>query len=270
MALTDGIRMAGRIIVCDNFFSSINLGQTLFAARTYILGTIRANRARNPVAFFRERLAAGQHKYIFSGVATLLKLQVRANKMCHLFSSYHHGFATSLNSNKPMMIQDYNTYKCGTDILDMMVEGYMYYPKYNFSNFFLIFRSRRWPIKMFSWLVQIAGINAYVMWKKTHPNSNVSRREFLFVLSQQLMDPQVQRRNDSDHWISRAFRTIFAGYRNLRARFGGTAPSVRFWCNLCQRNRRDEAIPRCRRCQRNACLECQTANVICRDCYLQL
>lgn len=77
MRLTDGLRNNGRIIVCDNFFTSINLATTLFDAHTYLLGTIRANRQGNSQEFIRETLEPGQHKYIFKNYMTMVKLQVR-------------------------------------------------------------------------------------------------------------------------------------------------------------------------------------------------
>lgn len=129
MTLTDGLRNAGRVIVCDNFFISMELANLLHNARTYILGTLRKNRQGNPAEFVRENLDIGQHKYIFKGFLTLLKLQVRRDKMCHILSTFHHSFQTNAIKNKPSIVCDYNLYKSGTDILDMMIEEYFYYPR---------------------------------------------------------------------------------------------------------------------------------------------
>lgn len=122
---------------------------------------------------------------------------------------------------------------------------------------------------MFAWMVQVGALNSFVMWKKTNPNSNVTRKTFLSILSTQLLAPQIQRRSIDNNWIVKTFRTIHTCYQQLRDRFFGRTPSNSFWCHLCHRSHRDIAVLKCHYCDRNICLDCQTAAIMCEPCHAE-
>lgn len=68
------------------------------------------------------------------------------------------------------MITDYNKSKYPIDILDEMIIRYAYSPK-----------TRRWPLKLFMWIVDAAAHNAYILSKFSKP-----RRTFLAELSEEV------------------------------------------------------------------------------------
>ena len=81
--------------------------------------------------------------------------------------------------HKPMMILDYNNYKCGVDVVDQMCACYTVQRT-----------SRRWPWTVMSNLLNVSGINAYVIFKKT-TRSRMTRFNFLQNLCRALVFPEL-------------------------------------------------------------------------------
>lgn len=101
------------------------------------------------------------------------------------------------------MITDYNSTKFGIDIFDEMASRYSYMPPV-----------RRWPLRLFMFLVDSASINSYVVF-----NGNLSRRNFIDNLSSQLMAEQKQVRAASNNYFARTFLKIsnlYDGYVFLK------------------------------------------------------
>ena len=87
---------------------------------------------------------------------------------------------------KPWMILDYNATKGAVDAFDQCISYY------NCSR-----QTRRWPMRLFFFLIDAACYNAYVMWKitSTKPNKRVDRRRlFLTTAGEQLICPLIERR----------------------------------------------------------------------------
>ena len=68
----------------------------------------------------------------------------------------------------------YNDTKFGVDIVDQISR------KYSLKS-----KSRRWPLQVFFNILDLAGINAWILYKETI-GENISRREFLFQLAAEL------------------------------------------------------------------------------------
>lgn len=99
---------------------------------------------------------------------------------CHRNAKYNN------EKNKPEIVVAYNNTKYGVDQLDKMCSR---------STFSII--SNRWTLKIFKWLIDVAGINSQILFKQHHKDNNYSangfRRKFLTILSQQLMEVQQKR-----------------------------------------------------------------------------
>lgn len=78
--------------------------------------------------------------------------------------------------NKPTTITYYNSTKCGVDSIDQMTR--LYSVKY---------ATRRWPVQVWSNILNIAGINSWILYKEAN-NSTISRRKFLMKLIDEIVE----------------------------------------------------------------------------------
>ena len=88
-------------------------------------------------------------------------------------------------SEKPEIIQDYNSTKEGVDALDEKCRNYT-----------TSRRIRRWPMAISYAVLDIAGVNSYVLYKG-QPNDNATRRDFLIQLEDQLVLDYMKTRLDT-------------------------------------------------------------------------
>lgn len=77
---------------------------------------------------------------------------------------------------KPEIIMDYNATKGGVDTVDKMCETY------NCAR-----RTNRWPMVIFYSLMNVAGINSYIIFGLNNFNIKTNRRKFLETLSYDLI-----------------------------------------------------------------------------------
>lgn len=90
-----------------------------------------------------------------------------------LISTKHHDDAIHSVTGKPAMIIDYNKTKGGVDKLCST---------YNCAR-----ASRRWPMVIFYSLMNIAGINSFIIYTANNIDKNVQRKDFLLELGFSLL-----------------------------------------------------------------------------------
>ena len=61
--------------------------------------------------------------------------------------------------------------------------------------------TRRWPMVVWTTMLNVAELNGFIIWRETHPDweqrrRNAIRSEYLKQLGFQLIQPQVQKRSD--------------------------------------------------------------------------
>ena len=110
-----------------------------------------------------------------------------------LLSTLHSDQEIDLISGKPQIILDYNKTKGGVDTLDQMCA---------------IFSSgrstKRWPTAAFWCLVDIMGVNSFIIFKHYSSNRDIipiqakNRREFIYSLGEELTFPLMISRLDSN------------------------------------------------------------------------
>lgn len=124
MTLCGQLLNAGRVIVTDNYYTSMDLAKKLLEKQTNLLGTLRSNRKGNPKTVINKRLKKEEliTKQSEHGI-TVLK---RCDKSDILVLSTLHGDETARvehfrgNVNKPRAIIDYNAAKSSTDLSDQL------------------------------------------------------------------------------------------------------------------------------------------------------
>ncbi|KAJ8963862.1 hypothetical protein NQ314_005331 [Rhamnusium bicolor] len=144
-----------RNITMDNWFSSFQLAiDVKYDLKLTMLGTLRKNKREIPTE--------------------LVNVANRPEK------SYD---KIDPESEKPMMIVDYNNTKYGVDVVDQMCASYS-----------VARNSKRWSLTVFFNMMNIGGINAPVLYQLNNRNNPIVRREFLRTLALNLLKPYVNRR----------------------------------------------------------------------------
>ncbi|UYV75868.1 hypothetical protein LAZ67_13001603 [Cordylochernes scorpioides] len=136
----------GYHIICDNFYTSVDLALDLYARRTYLTGTMKINRRSlpsDPVLLLRWREKRSQKKPVI-----LLSTKMHA-------SSDEVTTASGRSVTIPAMVQEYNKRMGGVDLSDQMLNTYIDER-----------RSLKWWKKVFFSMVFRAMINSYIIYKK--------------------------------------------------------------------------------------------------------
>ena len=112
--------------------------------------------------------------------------------------------------------------------------------------------TRRWPIHSFQTTLDLAAINAWILYKEV-TNENISCRNFICKLAEELAEPQVQKRN-----------SVPAQVPFTISKENNCQPKK--FCQvkiLCKRNR---SLGVCIRCK-SLCGTCTTlVQCVCRNC----
>ena len=165
----------------DNFFTSMKLAQYLLARDTTILGTMNRQRRELP-PYVREKANLLVTKVMKTTDATLTVYQSKPNKNVCILSTMHTGVSIGGDpKKKPVSVTDYNKTKYGVDIMDQMAR------KYSVKT-----ATRRWPVAVFYNLLDLAAINAYVLYKQCSNNPKLTRRDFLQKLGLQLCKQHIE------------------------------------------------------------------------------
>lgn len=182
-----------RGVTCDNFFTSIPLATELYANELTITGTLRSNKTEIPKAFFpskkREELSS---LFGFTTNLTLVSYVPKKNRAVALLSTqFNNGEIDHADEKKkPEIIKHYNQTKGAVDTGDKMTKEYT-----------CVRATRRWPFRIFMEMVDIAALNAYIIWTKKNPtwrNKDRSRRRvFLRELGLSLVRDNVESRKES-------------------------------------------------------------------------
>ena len=190
MRLTESIHnKAGYNVTTDNFFTSVHVASLLQQKKITIVGTVR----NNSKGLTKEMTKCGNDmygsKFYYNeqNECLFVNYQCKKKKNVNLLSTMHNAPSTdNTEKKKPLVIHFYNKNKVGVDVFDQMARQYMTHSA-----------SRRWPLAVWTNVLDIAALNAWIIfWKTT--GSKVSRRDFILDLIEGLKQNYVaQRKNTS-------------------------------------------------------------------------
>ena len=227
----------GYNVTTDNFFTSVELAQTLLDKRTSLVGTVRLNRKEIPIS---PKLAIHDSEFYSCDSLNLVKYQAKPTKTVVVLSTLHKGAACQTDGKKkPESVLYYNENKCGVDMMDSMCRQMSTKAG-----------CRRWPLAVFWNILDIAGINAWILFRKT-TNSAIPRRQFLRQMSAELRATSTSPENmptpTSTSWSS---RTTQLGKRvNCQVKATCKRNRTTTLCDSCKR-------PVCGQCLANICKQC--------------
>ena len=146
------------------------------------------------------------------------------------------------NKKKPETIIFYNKTKFGVDITDQMAR------KYTVKSC-----SQRWPLHIFFNILDLAAINAWVLYNETC-GENISRKDFLFQLAEEL---------SSNHNNS----SELENFTNLLTNYQSSNIRKNCQIGLCNKNRTTNI---CGICRKYVCGVCTLKKIsICKKCDIQ-
>lgn len=177
----------GYNVTTDNFFTGLDLAVALKEKKITLVGTANKKRRwvpetaklKNPKLPLYE-----SNIYLGPNQTTLTLYQGKRNKSVSILSSLHKSVKiTKSAKKKPETIQFYNQTKYGVDVADQMAKKYSTKAS-----------SRRWPVQIFYNILDLAGINAWIIYKNITGKS-ISRLKFILELAESLRRPYLSDKN---------------------------------------------------------------------------
>lgn len=245
---------SGRNITTDNFFTSYNLAQFLLTKKLTLLGTVRKNRKEVPRELVPSKRAEYESVFAFTSDAVMVSYSPKKNKTVLLLSTMHeHPEVDTNEAKKPLMILDYNSTKGAVDAFDQQVGYYTCARK-----------TRRWPMRLFYFIIDAACLNAFVVWNLKNPqwrNHKGStrldkRRLFLTEVADKLVQPLItQRASDPSisHQTSVAKAMFAIGVQPTPSRFVTNQAKKRGRCHSCPRKEDNKCEHKCTKCNSFVC-----------------
>lgn len=245
----------GRNVTTDNFFTSYDLGQFLLTQNTTLLGTMRKSRTEIPPEFLPKTREEFESKFAFTNSTALVSYAPRKNRTVVLLSTMHNRpevFAEGQGC-KPYMVLDYNMTKGAVDAFDQEVSYYT-----------CAHKTRRWPMRLFYFIIDAACLNAFVLWNmnnptwKDHKGSRRldKRRLFLTEAAHSLMMPMITARADNksiSHQPSVARALLSVGVKPTPSTSPHQVAKKRGRCQSCSRKQEQKVEHRCTKCNQFVC-----------------
>lgn len=186
--LAEPLYNRGHCITTDNFFTSLKLANFLLTKKTTLIGTMKKYKRELPSVV--NKVMPLHHSLFWESKAgvVLTNYQCKPTKSVTVLSSEHEQVRVDAKykksaveapidnpKKKPNIILDYNRTKCAIDSVDQMTRSCsVKYP------------TRRWPVQVWNNMLNLAGINAWVLYKEVNDKPNMSRRKFLTQLVEEI------------------------------------------------------------------------------------
>lgn len=178
MSLIEPFVNKGRNVTTDNFFTSVSLANNLLSKRTTLVGTVNKGRRDIPPYVKNLRLNLYETKVLKTDdeQCSLTIYQAKRSKNVLILSTLHDSIQVDESSakKKPVSVTFYNSTKYGVDVVDQMARKYS-----------VKAASRRWPVQVFYNILDLAAINAWVLYQEV-TNKPVCRRNFILQLALEL------------------------------------------------------------------------------------
>jgi len=134
-------------------------------------------------------------------------------------------------------------------------------------------KSNRWPMVVFSTMLDVSALNAFVLWSEINPGWNAGkswrRRIFLEELGKALVSPQIERRRSVPYGV--ASMTMLNQIRgqpsseSIASTSTATSPTKRKRCHVCTSNKKKTSTV-CGKCRQYICKEHSVTITCCHKC----
>ncbi|KAM9461429.1 piggyBac transposable element-derived protein 4-like [Clarias gariepinus] len=184
MKLMEPFMDKGRTVTTDNYSTSLSLAGRLLSRKTTLVGTINKIHRELPQSAKQSSDRNEFTTQVFSTTGTTLTVYApKRRKTVCILSTMHNIVEIGDNrKRKPNTVTDYNTMKCGVDIMDRKVGQYT-----------VRAGTRRWPVAVFYNLIDMAAMNAHVLYQAC-TGVKERRVDFLAQLATELAEQFMQER----------------------------------------------------------------------------
>lgn len=252
LKLSENLLGAGRTIVTDNYYTSIELAKTLLDQETHLLGTLRKNRKNLPEEVTKAKLKKGEVVAKESNEGILV-LNWKDKRNVLMLSTKHGNEMSQVktkrgNVSKPTAVVDYNEGKSHIDISDQM-------SNYNTS----LRKSLFWYKKIALELIfGTSLVNSHIVYKLI-TNNKISITEFKENLVKHFLlqvEPDVERPR------------LTRRQRHMLEKMEGDNRKVRKGCKGCKQKKKDGLITKSKiKKVVMYCAECPEKPFYCLSCF---
>ncbi|ERL88244.1 hypothetical protein D910_05632, partial [Dendroctonus ponderosae] len=173
---------------------------------------------------------------------------------CVIFlSTMHNASDVDQDLRKSLVNFDYNSTKGGVDTVDQMCASY------SVSRI-----TRRWPLVVFFRHLEIAGINARVIFKFNNLDNKDERRVFLRKLALELMKDHLKERALTQS-LPKDISYFLDKYRNEEGTERGEEVKTGI-CFICGTHKNNRTKQKCNKCARNICKKHSSTHITCTKC----
>ncbi|XP_036951566.1 activating transcription factor 7-interacting protein 1 isoform X2 [Acanthopagrus latus] len=245
LSLAEPFLGKGRNITTGDFFTSLKLATALQAKNTSLVGTMGKQKRELPPSV-KQQAELFSTKVLKCGDATLTVYQGKPRKNVCILSTMHTGVGTFSGAKaKPESLMYHNGTKHGVDVLDQMARAYS-----------VKGGTQRWPVAVFYNILDLAGINAHILFKECTSNK-ITRRKFLQQLAEELR---------AEHMEGKAAARQLAqgGPKWMQPM---QQAQKRRQCQVRKGCKQNKTSDTCSKCHRHVCGSCaRRAAVICIEC----
>ena len=251
------IEGSNRNLTIGSWYTSYSLAKALLEKKITCIGAMSKNKPQVPVEFLPNRKkAVGSSVFGFQENMTLVSYVPKANTSVILLSTMHNSSIVDEKSKKPLIALHYDMSKGAVDAVDKLCKAY-----------FVARVTNQWPLALFFTLLNIASVNAQILYESSNEDYRTIRKKFLKNLALGLM---------KNHLCERAkiltlpteIRAVLAKYtvepaekqkENLESRKRGR-------CHLCTRAKNVDTTIRCALCMRFSCRGHVETTALCFEC----
>ena len=244
MKLAELYLKAGRNITTDNYFTSVKLANLLKSKNTSLLGTLNKIRKGVPCEIKNMRDEQYTTKLYKSNDILLTVYQGKPKKNVLLLSTLHTDITIAENQKKTTeTVRCYNETKYGVDVVDQMARKYT-----------VRTMTRRWPVHSFQNTLDLAAINAWILYKEI-TSIKIPRRRFLQNLAEELEMPFVKKIS-----VPRIIEADTGANQHVQQ------PPTRN-CQIKNNCKKNRSIGRCHKCKKSLCGKCTATTLrMCPSC----
>ncbi|XP_033230174.1 uncharacterized protein LOC117181518 isoform X2 [Belonocnema kinseyi] len=247
---------SNRNLTIGSWYTSYSLARALLRKKITSIGTVSKNKPEVPLEFSPNRKkAVGSSVFGFREDATMVSYVPKPNRSVILLSTMNLANIVDEKSKKPLIALHYDMSKGAVDAVDMLCKAY-----------FVDRDTSQWPLALFFTLLNIASVNAQILYESNREDCRVIRKKFLKNLALSLMKNHLSERAKI-LTLPTEIRAVLAKYRvetvekkeNLESRKRGR-------CHLCTRTRNVCTTIRCRSCVRFTCRAHVETTAVCFEC----
>ena len=182
MGISKDILNTERNITGDQLYPAIDTVEELYQKKRSYVGTIMPNRIGLPVLLKtakRREVLSSEFMWKKNSPIMIVLYCPKPNKNVLLVSTAHgEPDVCGAPHKKPMVIDFYNSQRCGVDIINQMLCDYSCQPTCD-----------SWVVLVFTFILDLAAVNARTILKYNKKNYIHSRRDFLENLPTYLIIP---------------------------------------------------------------------------------